>query len=47
MDPDPAIYIINLQDANKNKNKNYSAYYLLLKHMDPTDPDQDQQHCLL
>jgi hypothetical protein len=29
MDPDPAIFVIDLQDANKNKfkKKSFSAYY--------------------
>jgi hypothetical protein len=34
MDPDPAIFVIDLQDANKKQNlfKKFSAYYFLKVH---------------
>jgi hypothetical protein len=34
-DPDPAIFIIDLQDANKKliKKKSFSAYYFLKVHL--------------
>jgi hypothetical protein len=33
-DPDPAIFIIDLQDANKKlKKKKFSAYYFLKVHL--------------
>jgi hypothetical protein len=30
MDPDPAIFVIDLQDANKKPNLNKKFFYLLL-----------------
>ncbi len=35
MDPDPAVFVIDLQDANKktNLNKSFSAYYFLKVHL--------------
>ncbi len=35
MDPDPAIFVTNLQDANKKTNflKSFSAYYILKVHL--------------
>jgi hypothetical protein len=35
MDPDPAIFVIDLQDANKKiiKKKCFSAYYFLKVHL--------------
>jgi hypothetical protein len=34
MDPDPAIFVIDLQDANKKKfKKKISAYYFLKVHL--------------
>jgi hypothetical protein len=56
-DADPAIFVIDLQDADKNYcnlKTIYSAYYFLKvqeaqKHTDPTDPDSDpdSQHCFI
>jgi hypothetical protein len=35
MDPDPSIFVIDLQDANKKQIfcKNFSAYYFLKVHL--------------
>jgi len=33
MDPDPAIFVINLQNANKKTNLSYFAYYFLKVHL--------------
>jgi hypothetical protein len=31
-DPDPDIFVIDLQDTNKNYKKSFSAYYFLKVH---------------
>ncbi len=42
-DPDPAIFVSDLQDVNKKL-----VLLITQKHMDSTDPDSDPdlQHCL-
>ncbi len=44
LDPGPAIFIIDLQDANKNWLTDPDPGGL--KHMDLTDPEPDPQHCI-
>jgi hypothetical protein len=46
MDPDPAIFVIDLQDASKKLmfQKNFSAYYLHLHHFSKIKSQKESQN---
>ena len=46
MDPDPAIFVIDLQDANKKLiKKSFSAYYFLMVHLHHFSKIKRQKEC--
>jgi hypothetical protein len=45
-DPDPAIFVIGLQDTNKKIIKKRFRIQEAQKHVDLVDSDSDPEHCL-